>query len=40
MEFGIHGVDGNQKKLRRQRSQLQRAYRDLKSDHTENLTLF
>jgi DNA-binding transcriptional regulator/RsmH inhibitor MraZ len=40
MEFGIQPVDGNQKKLRRYKSQLQQAYRDLKSDHTENLTLF
>jgi hypothetical protein len=40
MEFGVHRVDGNQRKLRRYKSQLQQAYHDLKSDHTENLTLF
>jgi len=40
MEFGLQLVDGNPRKVRRCKSQLQQAYRDLKSAHTENLTLF
>jgi hypothetical protein len=35
MELGIERVDGHQKKLRHYKSQLQQAYQDLKSDHTE-----